>query len=890
MRLKHLVLATLCTTLFTSFTTAAQGTEEAFNQATSLASEAQETDQSSLPKEQAQKIEPEPRRQDIDPPIEQSTTFETPTPQPQGSATDPAYVAQLGAPYPTDGEPGDPLIDAASSETKKQAQARVDYVAEASAHPARIETFAAASVPPSNMSFCWDAPYGGKESLVVDHWAWCKKFNQPVHTFRCNPGCTPTGAVTFRFTFMGIGHKGPTVADRSMRVMFMADLPSITGAPSLTTRLGMSADCKTNTPQGSCLPDSRNGVTRTLQEWISGDGLQSALFDFTSDSGVLTGDKLVFHEHSFKATVTSDIVDSNTYGGESFRCDSATYIGSAHGCVYDQVIETFTLVVDSDVQDSADLIWSALNTPDKTFPVSESNKYIPGTVGSGSPLVRLPSSQKEQNHTHAVNTCKKYWGDGYTKGQTLDCDEYPFQSTRQGAKTGGSGTSHYAVKPLNKKHNQKAGSRLESFYKAQRILYVDDRNDRFYVELRNPDGSKYQGPAPGPSGVAANVEYRQCPNSDLPEVKEIQANAAPEQLFNSYARSTPDGWTGGDSTYSFDLPDGRRLFLFSDTFLGPENSDGTRPTTSKFVNSSFLVQNGNSLSTITGGSKTKPTGFMPPAIDNRWFWLGDGMIANIDGSQYLQIMFQEYRGTGDGSAMPFEFVRNVVATFELSDLTKPKWIDPLPSATGAAWGSALLPASRSGDGYTYIYGVSDDQTNKKMRIARVKGSDLSKVDDWQFFRLGLTENTWMRGETEGNEYLEGVSNEYSVTPWNGQFVVISQDSTLAFNNKIRIWSGCDPFGAFGYWDGNDEVYRMPETGPWGSYGDPNIFAYNAHAHPTLQSGDRWTLSYNVNSFDNRWAPEGALFRDVSIYKPRFVSFRLVPSSGASRMSKQFVLE
>src|SRR5690606_41755816 len=60
------------------------------------------------------------------------------------------------------------------------------------------------------------------------------------------------------------------------------------------------------------------------------------------DSGVLTGDKLVFHEHSFKATVTSDIVDSNTYGGESFRCDSATYIGSAHGCVYDQVIETFT--------------------------------------------------------------------------------------------------------------------------------------------------------------------------------------------------------------------------------------------------------------------------------------------------------------------------------------------------------------------------------------------------------------------------------------------------------------------------------------------------------------------------------------------------------------------
>ncbi|MFD0548802.1 hypothetical protein ACFQ0X_06205 [Streptomyces rectiviolaceus] len=669
----------------------------------------------------------------------------------------------------------------------------------------------------------------------------------------------------------------------------MADKPKIDGVPNLSDKLGIQASCQTHTSGSSCIPDGRNGITRTLSDWVNGVGLQSAIFDFTSDAGSLTGDKIAYHEHNFKATVTSDRVDSNTYDGASLRCDSATYIGSAHGCVFDKVIEKFSLTVDNEVQDSADLIWSALNTPDKTFPVSESSKSIPGEVGSGFPLVRLPSAEKEKNHTHAVNTCKKYFGDGYTKGQTLDCDEYPFQSTRQGAKTGGTGTSHYAVKPLNKKHNQKAGSRLEVFYKAQRILYADANNDRFYVDLRNDDGSKYKGPT-APSGVAAKVSYRQCPNSDVPEVKEVQEHAAPEQLLYNYAKSTSDGWTGGDSTYSFKLPDGRRLFLFSDTFLGPENN-GTRPTTAKFINSSFVAQNGDSLETITGGSKTNPTGFMPPVIDNRWFWLGDGMISTIDGVQHLQIMFQEYRGTNDGSAMPFEFVRNVVATFALDNLTKPKWIDPLPSETGVAWGSALMPASRSGDGYSYIYGVSNDKTNKKMRIARVKGSDLSKVDDWQFFNSSATgDNNWMQGEKEGNEYLEGIANEYSVTPWNGQFVVISQDSTQAFSNKVRIWSGCDPYGVFGSWVGHDEVYRMPETGPYGSYRDPKIFAYNAHAHPTLQSGDRWTMSYNVNSFDNRWTSEGALFRDTSIYKPRFVSFRLVPASGASRMSRQFKLQ
>ncbi|UGY93042.1 hypothetical protein [Streptomyces gobiensis] len=124
--------------------------------------------------------------------------------------------------------------------------------------------------------------------------------------------------------------------------------------------------------------------------------------------------------------------------------------------------------------------------------------------------------------------------------------------------------------------------------------------------------------------------------------------------------------------------------------------------------------------------------------------------------------------------------------------------------------------------------------------------------------------------------LNGVANEYSVTPWNGGYIGISQDSTEAFSGKIRIWHGCAPYGPFGATIGQDQVYRMPEPGPWGSYGDGNIISYNAHAHPSLQSGDRWTLSYNVNSMDNRVSAEGAHYRDPRIYKPRFVSFRIRP--------------
>ncbi|MGW4177071.1 hypothetical protein [Streptomyces rubiginosohelvolus] len=138
--------------------------------------------------------------------------------------------------------------------------------------------------------------------------------------------------------------------------------------------------------------------------------------------------------------------------------------------------------------------------------------------------------------------------------------------------------------------------------------------------------------------------------------------------------------------------------------------------------------------------------------------------------------------------------------------------------------------------------------------------------------------------------LSGIANEYSVTPWNGDFALVNQDTTAAFSAKICVWTGCDPYGPFSYWAGHDQVYYTPEAGPYGTYGEEGqAYAYNAHVHPALASGDTWTLSYNVNSFDSRVSTDGAHYRDPSIYKPRFVSFRLVESS-TLRSSSAFITQ
>ncbi|WP_327697347.1 hypothetical protein [Streptomyces sp. NBC_00459] len=380
----------------------------------------------------------------------------------------------------------------------------------------------------------------------------------------------------------------------------------------------------------------------------------------------------------------------------------------------------------------------------------------------------------------------------------------------------------------------------------------------------------------------SKVVQKVCDNFQWPIAKNVMAKAAPENTFNNYAKSTPNGWTGGDSTYSVRMPDGKILWMFSDTFLGPLNSDGTRPTSAPLINSSFVTQDGSQLRTITGGTTSNPRAIMPPPSGPEldWYWLGDGMIGSTDGKDRLQVIFHLWEKFGP-DLWDFRLNRMVVATFELGNLTDPISVQTILSTSESIiqWGAGIVPASQSGDGYTYIYGIKDSPINKNLRIARVKGNDLSKVDDWMF--LNQEKQAWMPMEWQGSNVLVGVANELSVTKWrNGGFVLISQNSTEGFSNKIRMWASCGPFGPFGFTVGKDVIYEMPETGMFGSYGDQNIFAYNAHVHPALASGDLWTLSYNVNSLDATVGAQGAHYRDPSIYRPRFISFTIAPETTA----------
>lgn len=360
-----------------------------------------------------------------------------------------------------------------------------------------------------------------------------------------------------------------------------------------------------------------------------------------------------------------------------------------------------------------------------------------------------------------------------------------------------------------------------------------------------------------------------CGGSPAPTFGSAAQNSSLNTKFFAYGNGNAllDDWTGADSTYSVKLQDGRTVFGFSDTFLGRINPDGSRPMTigdggtTPFLNNTFVVQSASgSLSTVHAGSAAAPTAPMPPRDASHLYWAAD---LTTNGGE-VQQPYREYVKTGPGPwAIAFE--RNVLARFPAGDLAQPVEVRALPSSRKIMWGSALL---KSG-GYTYVYGTEDlGADGKHLYIARVAGTDLRGA--WTYLAAG---GAWPSSESAAVRVLSGVSNEFSVSRRGNFYILVTQDTKEAFSAQIDTYLSCSPAGPF---TDDRTVYQTPEGGPWGSYGDPDVYTYNAHAHASLTTANNLVVSYNVNSLDTVEGPAKDVYRDVSIYRPRFIN---VPVSG-----------
>ncbi|KAB8195306.1 DUF5005 domain-containing protein [Nonomuraea phyllanthi] len=320
--------------------------------------------------------------------------------------------------------------------------------------------------------------------------------------------------------------------------------------------------------------------------------------------------------------------------------------------------------------------------------------------------------------------------------------------------------------------------------------------------------------------------------------------ASPDALATMWANYGDAGghWTGGDSTVTVPLPDGRIAWLYSDTFLGTVNDDFSRPRDTPLVNNTLVVQDGATLGpTLHGGTASAPSALVRPDSGSDFYWLGDATVEE----DTLKVVYGSYAATGDGTPLGFRLTGNALATFALPGLTLTS-VRTLPVSGKIGWGSAILE-----DGaYTYVYGSESADGQKFTHVARVPAGHLS--DAWQYW----TGSGWSAQESTSARLLSGVGEGMSVTKIGNQYVLVTQENNRIFSNWIVAYVAGSPTGPF---TGPAYLIEAPEPKL-----DPSQFVYAGRHHPELSAPGKLLISYDVNTFDS-----DAHYRDARIYRPRF---------------------
>jgi len=319
-------------------------------------------------------------------------------------------------------------------------------------------------------------------------------------------------------------------------------------------------------------------------------------------------------------------------------------------------------------------------------------------------------------------------------------------------------------------------------------------------------------------------------------------------VFHRYGDSGV-GWTGGDSTYSVPLPDGRVVWMFSDTFLGQVEPNHGRSNFTPMIHNSFVVQDGEALTTLHGDNNGRPMSLIPTEGNDRLgsYWVADG---TVEGDR-LHVFVNRFAILG----VTFQQVANDVATFTLPDLRLEK-ISPSPGAyipclqcgSPINWGIGILET----EAYTYVYGSDEPPLAKHLHVARVPSGRLLE-GPWEYW----TGRGWTTDALASARILDRVSGEVSVVRTRTGYRLVAQDTGIL--PEIYAYTAPDPWGP---WTNKTLLFRTTDF-PHDPVNGSRI-TYNAHEHPHLATETSTVVTYNMNSTSS-----AELYGDVHVYRPRF---------------------
>lgn len=372
------------------------------------------------------------------------------------------------------------------------------------------------------------------------------------------------------------------------------------------------------------------------------------------------------------------------------------------------------------------------------------------------------------------------------------------------------------------------------------------------------------------------------------------------------------GWTGGDSTYSIQLPNGDTAFFFSDSYIGEfptikgdgtsfTNSNGLRtrqpncvpplcaqPALGHSAYNSIVIRSkdGKTLTTKTGAKNERgiSTSYFTPQNPNHFFWMGDAAIVETgkkDGKK-IWVFLYEWETNKPGEPFRLDFQGNYIAQLDAETLAVES-INRLENIKepDSHWGTALwLESDRNNNSQLYIYGKKTLSGKKKAFVARINpktGIQAAKNSaNWRFW----DGKDWVSDAENAAPIIpetDSISDELSVKKFiiNGQsrYLMVSMDTRGDYLNwkDIYLYSACQPQGPF-----NEKylIYQTPETGTRKLPGmtaaeqlNNPLAIYNPHLHPQFTKNGELLISYNSN-LPFASSRGDTIYTDV--YRPRFI--------------------
>jgi len=283
------------------------------------------------------------------------------------------------------------------------------------------------------------------EGHIKNHYAYCQIFtNWKIEFYRIVNGARETQSrVTWRTIIVGYGNSDTFSPSNGRHVKFDVFIdsvnvtqfdPSAPRADDVTLTLNVS--CKGDPQPASCSADRTGTPARMLRAWNN----QQETFEFTSpESAGNPSSRELLAKGEFRIEMTLvpfppyfEKPETRSSPPSSVRFDSANYIvvgGTRfpYGAVFDRV-QPSILWARSGVNHTAvsNHIWTALNEPWKTKPYV-ANKHVPDVVHR----LFWDDARRKANADQAAITCRINWPNYTEEGK--QCDEYPFETTYEGA-------------------------------------------------------------------------------------------------------------------------------------------------------------------------------------------------------------------------------------------------------------------------------------------------------------------------------------------------------------------------------------------------------------------------------------------------------------------------